>query len=87
MSKSEYEKKRDSSTYLCYYENSKELKSILEMINKMMFFPNLRYFLVSDFKQVLAVLENLANTRNILDELKEFEDDILQKIKRVKFSA
>jgi len=43
-----------------------------------------RFFLVSSFKEIIAVVENLANTRNILDELSEFEAEIRQKFSQLK---
>lgn len=79
-----YAEERNSRTFLFFYEKPREVQTILEFANKQSLVPMVRFFLVSNFKEIIAVLENLANTRNILDELSEFEEEIKRKLSQLK---
>jgi hypothetical protein len=79
-----YAAERNSRTFMFFYEKPREVQTLLDFANKQNLVPMVRFFLVNSFKEIIAVVENLANTRHILDDLSEFEAEVKLKLSQLK---
>ena len=79
-----YAAERSSRTLMFFFEKPREVQALLDFANQQRLVPMVRFFLVSSFKEILAVASNLANTRHILEDLSEFEAELKQKLSQLK---